>query len=198
MTDAESLLPDARRRMMFWGAAFFLGTFGAGFGGLIFAPGATVSVALFMAAMLFLIPFTRASNRYQIVSGRGSPAMRRYNQRFMIASFVYVLTIVGAVWLAKVDGIPRPAYVLIALAPAVPILGMIGVMAKLLIEEQDEYLRSRQIHNALIATGFTLAVTTVWGFLEQFGLVVHLPSYLVFPVWALGLGIGQCWSWARS
>ena len=66
--------------------------------------------------------------------------------------------------------------------------------ARLLIEEQDEYLRSRFIHHGLIATGFVLAITTAWGFLEQFNLVSHVASYWVFPAWVFCVGLSQCWA----
>jgi hypothetical protein len=71
-------------------------------------------------------------------------------------------------------------------------------MAQLLVEEKDEYLRSRHVHHALVATGVTLSLATVWGFLEQFNVVPHVAAYWVFPAWAMSLGLSQCWSAVRS
>lgn len=184
----------ARRQAWFWGAVFFISTFGIGIGGMLFAPGNGVAIGLLAGAMLLLIPFTRAMNRYQLVSGNGSDAQRRYNQRFMIASLAYVVIVIVSIWLTKIATYPLPVYVAIAVAPALPILAMIWIMARLLVEEQDEYLRARHVHHALVATGFALSVTTVWGFLDQFKIVPHVPPYLVLPLWAVGLAISQCWS----
>ena len=35
-----------------------------------------------------------------------------------------------------------------------------------------------------IATGLALAVCTVWGFLDQFEVVPHLPLWAAFLIWA--------------
>jgi hypothetical protein len=198
MTNDDSLRLDARRHMQMWGMAFLLGTFGVAGASLAFDFGSALSLGLFMAGMLLMVPFIRASEKYQRLVGSGSSAVRRYNRRFTIASFAYVVALVGAIWLTKIGTYPSPVYVLIALAPAVPVLGMIWTMARLAIEEEDEYLRTLHTHHALVATGFVLGLATVWGFLEQFNIVPHIPAYWVFPAWAIGLGISQCWSWARS
>ena len=124
--------------------------------------------------------------------------MRRYNRRIMSSAFVYVVTLLGAVWLSKIGTYPTPIYVAIAIAPALPVLAMIWAMARLIIEESDEYLRSRLVHHALVATGVVLALATTWGFLEQFTVVPHVPAYWVFPTWAICMGISQCWSAVRS
>ena len=81
----------------------------------------------------------------------------------------------------------------ISLLPAIPTFGMIAVMGRYLSEEQDEYLRYRSIMASLFGLGLVLALGTFWGFMEMFGLVPHIWSWWVMPVWAIGMGFGQFW-----
>jgi hypothetical protein len=73
----------------------------------------------------------------------------------------------------------------------IPIIGMIVTMARLLVEETDEYQRMRIVRASLVATGLLLAIASVWGFLEMFELVPHVWAWAAFPVWAVGLALGQ-------
>ena len=54
----------------------------------------------------------------------------------------------------------------IAVLPALPLLYVFWIIGRYLAEQHDEYLRLLQVRKALVATGFTLAVATVSGFLE--------------------------------
>ena len=73
---------------------------------------------------------------------------------------------------------------LAALAPSVPLLFAIRAMMLFLKEETDEFLRSRMLEGWSLAAGLTLAVCTVWGFLDQFEIVPHLPLWTAFLIWA--------------
>ena len=37
-----------------------------------------------------------------------------------------------------------------------------------------------------------LSLATIWGFLESFDMVRHIPAYYVSVVWFGGLGVGAC------
>jgi hypothetical protein len=153
------------------------------------------AIAVPAVAYFYLI---RETNRRGTAAGTVSPAMVRYNRRMAVVSLVYVAAITSAVWVAKTQSPSGALLWLVAIVPALPIIAMIGVMMRLLIEEQDEYLRLRMATLALGATGFMLAVTTVWGFLETFRLVPHVPAYGAFIVWCAGLGAGTCWQAFRK
>ena len=75
---------------------------------------------------------------------------------------------------------------------------MIAAMGRLIVEEEDEYLRYRFVRAALFWLGTLLTLATVWGFFEQFDLVPHAPGWMAVPVFALGLGIAQCGRWGRE
>lgn len=115
------------------------------------------------------------------------PAARRYVMRFLPAMMTYVLVFSVATWVYKARHPMSVEAVLLALAPSLPILAAIRAMMLFLKEETDEYLRSRMLESWALATGLALAACTVWGFLDQFEVVPHLPLWAVFPVWALCL-----------
>jgi len=188
----------ARRKAVLFALLLAAALIGVALLSQAFGLGESLSVALFFATLLLALPFLRSVERLGAASGCVSTASRRYARRIMAAAFLYVVTLIGAIWLSKIGTYSTPVYLLIAVAPSFPIVAMIWAMARLLIEETDEYLRSRHIHHALIATGITLTLATVWGFLEQFNVVPHVASYWVFPAWAMSLGLSQCWSAVRS
>jgi hypothetical protein len=103
-----------------------------------------------------------------------------------------------AIWLHEAMAPTGPLAVALAILPALPLIGMIWAMGRLLVEEQDEYLRSLHVRQFMIATGFMLTVTCVWGFLETFELVPHVPMYWAFIIWCAGLGIGTMVNELRS
>ena len=98
-------------------------------------------------------------------------AQKRYNKSVLLMMTGYILILLGCVSYAKAHGpLGGPEGYLIALLPAFPIIGVFVVMGRYLVEETDEYIRSRFVRQALIATGLTLSVATAWGFLENFDL----------------------------
>jgi len=121
---------------------------------------------------------------------RFSPAQRRYNRRVLVLSFVYVATLVPAVYLLSrhlVSG--APAYI-VGVLPALAVSGFFWLMARYLVEETDEYLRMLQIRQLLVATALALTAATIWGFLEGFDLAPHIVAYAWPIVWLAGLCIG--------
>ncbi|MEH3159874.1 MAG: hypothetical protein PGN08_13655 [Sphingomonas taxi] len=121
-----------------------------------------------------------------------NPAQRRYLRRFFPAMGAYVVTLFGCTWLIR-DMHPQDALLaLLSLLPALPIVAAIIVMGAYLVEERDEFIRSRLVTAMVGGLGVMLAITTVWGFLENGGAVAHFPTYLTFPVWCGCFGLWQC------
>ena len=120
-----------------------------------------------------------------------SPAMRRYNRDIVILSLAYAVLLIGAVFTFKhhlVSGLPS---YLIAVLPALPIIGMFAAIGRLLADERDEYLRMLLVRQTLVATAFALSIATVWGVMESFEVVGHVESYYVAILWFGGLGVGS-------
>lgn len=120
------------------------------------------------------------------------PAQRRYTFRVVVLMIGYAVLLFAANWLFKTGYANGPAAWLIAILPALPIIGVVAAIGRLIIELRDEYVRMLFVRQTLIATGFMLAVATAWGFLEDFGLVPNLPAYYAAVLWFGGLGVGGC------
>jgi hypothetical protein len=121
-----------------------------------------------------------------------TPAMRRYNHRVIWLSLAYAIFLIGAIYGFKHHMLGRPAAYVVAILPALPIVGIFGAMGRYLVEERDEYVRMLMVRQTLWASGFALAVATIWGFLESFDLVGHVDGYWVAITWFFGLGLGGC------
>ena len=121
-----------------------------------------------------------------------SPTTRRYNRRVIVLSLAYAATLMGAVYAFNHHLIGGPARYVAAILPALSIVGIFFAIGRYLVEEQDEYLRMLMIRQTLWASGFSLSIATIWGFLESFDLVEPVPSYAVAVLWFGGLGLGAC------
>ncbi len=146
-----------------------------------------LTIAAPVAALAWL---ARQGYRRRRMGSCDNLAQRTYNRRAIPLMIAYVAALAVAIWLR--DRIAPTGLLAVALAilPALPLVGMVWALGRLLVEEQDEYLRSLHVRQFMIATGFMLVVTCVWGFLETFGLVPHVPMYWAFIIWCAGLGIG--------
>lgn len=124
-----------------------------------------------------------------------SPAIRSYLIRLFALMSIYIVTLLVAVTTFKAGGISGiPAYAL-AIAPALPIIGVFWAVMRLLVEEPDEFIRLLHVRQSLFATGFCLTIMTVWEFLQNFDLVP--PGNGGFGAaffWFVGLGFGALYN----
>jgi hypothetical protein len=120
-----------------------------------------------------------------------SHAMRRYLKRLASFMVVYFVALFLAGYLFRHH---RPEGIMavgLAILPALPIIGVIWTIFRLLAEETDEYIRMLFVRQALFATGFCLSVMTVWEFLQNYDVVSNdTHGFGTTFVWFIGLGIG--------
>ncbi len=124
-----------------------------------------------------------------MISCTNNPAARRYVRRFALAMFFYVLFIVVSVSVFARRHPTGPLAYVLAVLPAVPIIGMIAIFGLYLKEEKDELQRAIGVQALLWSTGATLSLTTVCGFLEGFVHVPHLQLLWVYPIFCAFFGI---------
>ncbi len=120
-----------------------------------------------------------------------NPAHQRYLRRIIPITAAYL----GGILLANAlipdrTGISATAIVA-ALLPGLCAVGWIWALARLLIELDDEYLRLLEVRKFLVATAIVLAISSIWGLLEAYSDVPKLRIFFVFPLWCLGLIVGQ-------
>src|SRR5438477_11810199 len=118
-----------------------------------------------------------------------TPAWKRYNWRVVWLSLLYAALLLGAVYGFKHKVVADSLAYIVALLPALPIIGIFAAIGRYLVEEQDEYVRMLMVRQTLWASGFALSAATIWGFLESFELVGHVESYWVASLWFGGLGL---------
>ncbi|WP_174280410.1 hypothetical protein [Sphingomonas bacterium] len=121
-----------------------------------------------------------------------TPAVRRYTRRVLGLSIGYTALLFGAVWLFRHHPLAGLPGMLVASLPALAVVGIFAAIGRYLVEETDEYLRALASRQALIATGFSLSITTVYGFIEDAGLAPHVPAFYVAVLWFAGFGVGAC------
>jgi hypothetical protein len=80
------------------------------------------------------------------------------------------------------------AYV-VAILPALPIIGALVATGLYLAEEKDEFQRNLLVQSLLGGIGAVLSAATVWGYLEDFAHAPHLDLIWVYPLFWLFAGI---------
>lgn len=120
-----------------------------------------------------------------------SPLQRRYRHRVVVAFVLYfwlqTATIVGFVHFHPIG----LAAFLLAVLPALPVIGVIVIAGLHLANEKDEFVRSFKLESMLWGIGSTLAVTTVWGSLENWAHVQRLDLLLIFPIYCVSVGLAS-------
>ena len=152
----------------------------------------------FLPALAALVWMSREVRLNARRRGCATAAGMAYNRRMLPLAAAYVVVMLGVIVLHDRLQVQGPALYAIAVLPALPLIGVIWALGRFLIEETDEYQRALMVRKMLVATGFLLVVTAVWGFLEQFALVPHLPAYWCFILWCIGLGAGTVWTKLRT
>ena len=125
------------------------------------------------------------------MANHSSPAMRRYMRRFwpLMGGYV-VLALLATRFLSAPDLLGGWRYGL-AVLPALPLVGVIVAMGVYLVEETDEFLRSRMVEALLWALGAILVASTVWGFLEALAGAPQLPLQWLFPLFCAVMGVAE-------
>lgn len=147
-----------------------------------------IAILLPVAALVWMIVASRAARRF---CGPPSAAQKAYTRRFIPLMLGYVVFLFAAVWLGKHYHPTGIAGIVLAILPSLPLLGVVWAMGRLIVDETDEYQRSLSVRQMMIATGFMLSITSIWGFLESADQVPHLPLYWAFILWSAGLAVGS-------
>ncbi|THD81828.1 MAG: hypothetical protein E7812_03170 [Phenylobacterium sp.] len=125
------------------------------------------------------------------MSDIASGARRRYKTRIALAGGLYIVVLVAVLWLFNTSPPTGPVRYVLAVAPALPILGIFFVTAQYLMEEADEFRRMTMVQAMLWGLGLALSFSTVWGFLEAFAGAPLIHLYWVFPIYSFGAGVAQ-------
>jgi hypothetical protein len=159
-----------------------------------YRPDLAVTLLICAVPAAALIWMVVQSWRAKRTCGRASCSSRTYTRDMLALMFLYFVLLFTANWLYKHYPPAGLLAVVVALLPALPLIGVVAALGRFITREKDEYQRMLHVRQFLIATGLTLVVSCVWGFLEEFGQVPHVPAYFVFVLWCVGLGFGAAYN----
>jgi hypothetical protein len=119
-----------------------------------------------------------------------SSPRRRYLERLGSSMALYVTSLFVAKFLITRNLVEGPVVWILGLIPGLAVVGAFYAIAMLIIEQKDEFIRMLIVRQTLIGTALALSISTVWGFLENFGLVAHVDAYWIAIIWFFGFGFG--------
>lgn len=120
-----------------------------------------------------------------------SPVTSQYLTTHMALSAAYLGFVALAAWFIPDNAEPSVLVIALAALPSLIVLGWIWNMGRFYLTLEDEFLRMLEVRKAMWATAITMGVCGGWGLIELFAAVPRLPVFFVFPIWCLGLVIGQ-------
>jgi hypothetical protein len=123
------------------------------------------------------LPISKAGRRYIY---RLAPTMATYLAFFFIAQWTFHhLHPTGLV------------VYLLAILPALPLVGSLAVVGLYIAEESDEFERSIIVQSVLWGLGGALSVSTIWGSLEDFAKAPHLSTFYILLFFWIFMAISQ-------
>ncbi len=118
-----------------------------------------------------------------------NPMERRYVIRMWVTAALCVLFSLVAALEFKFGHPTGVLAYLVAVLPALPIMGALVYTGVYLAEEKDEFQRNLLVQSLLGGTGGILAATTAWGYMEDFAHAPHMDLIWVYPLFWLFAGV---------
>ena len=109
------------------------------------------------------------------------PAAARYGRGTAAAMAYYAVAICAAVYVGDRNLLSGIWLYMLAAQPGAAIAIQIWVTLRYL-REAEEFMRALLDKRFILATMTTLALATVWGFLETFAQVQHIAGWWVYPI----------------
>jgi uncharacterized membrane protein len=121
-----------------------------------------------------------------------SKAGVRYLYRLAPMMFAYLICLFVAQWTFHHHHPTGMLVYILAVLPAVPLIGSLAVVGLYVAEETDEFERMIVVQSMLWGLGAALSIGTVWSFLEDYANAPHFnfTFYVYFSFW-LVMGISQ-------
>lgn len=120
-----------------------------------------------------------------------SKAGRRYIYRLAPTMVIYLVLLFLAKWTFHHLHPTGLIVYLLAILPALPLIGSLAVVGLYIAEEADEFERSIVVQSMIWGLGAALSISTIWGFLEDFAGAPQVSTfYIYFSFWIV-MGISQ-------
>jgi len=177
----------------FWAGLFAASSLALGvlsFTGAVEGLETVLTLALVPLALLAAVfRAAQLSARTKAQAGSRGLAQARYVKRVALFTSLYLVAVASLSFFGD-DAGPQALRVLLALLPGLAIIGVFWAIGRLMVEEEDEFLRMLTVRQSLVATAVALSAASIWGFLESADLVPHLDAWWWATAWFFGLFVG--------
>ena len=112
----------------------------------------------------------------------------RYLRLFIPVMGFYALACIAGPFLLDAVGRGLLATTVVAVLSALPLLAVLWLMSRYL-RETDEFTRTLQLEALAAGAFLTVSFAILWGFLELFGVVSGLWSFLIAPIFFASYGL---------
>jgi hypothetical protein len=116
-------------------------------------------------------------------------AGRRYISRLAATMLVYLFFFFITQWTFHHLHPTGLIVYLLAILPALPIVGSLAIVGLYIAEESDEFERSILVQSMLWGFGVALAIGSVWGCLEDFANAPHRSAFYAYLSFWIVMGI---------
>jgi hypothetical protein len=118
-------------------------------------------------------------------------AGRRYIYRLAPTMAIYLVVLFLAKWSFHHLHPAGSVVYLLAVLPALPLVGALAIVGLYIAEESDEFERSIIVQSMLWGLGGALSISTIWGSLEDFAGAPHISTFYVFLFFWIFMAISQ-------
>lgn len=118
-------------------------------------------------------------------------AQRNYIKRVAVFTSLYLASFAVLTFIDKLGELPMAIRLALGVLPGLAITGFFWAIARLILEETDEFMRMLTIRQTLVASALAMSAASVWGMLESADLVPHIDAYWYAIIWFAGLAVGS-------
>ena len=118
-------------------------------------------------------------------------ARRRYLYRLAPTMAAYLVFLFITRWVFHNLHPTGLVVYLLAVLPALPLVGTLAIVGLYVAEESDEFERSIIVQSMLWGLGGALSLSTIWGFLEDFANAPHVSTFYVYLFFWIFMGLSQ-------
>lgn len=184
------------RGPMFWIGLTF-GSTGAIVGLLLSGAieGKAVAFSLMLAPIACMIAaFVSMLNKNAAGTGNcvnKGEAQRNYIKRVAVFTSLYLASFAVLTFIDELGELPMAIRLALGVLPGLAITGFFWAIARLIIEETDEFIRMLTVRQTLVASALAMSAASVWGMMESADLVPHVDAYWYAIIWFAGLAVGS-------
>src|ERR1700749_3183433 len=109
-------------------------------------------------------------------------AQYRYTVRSAMSAVMLIAFSLAGKWLLHTFHPSTAMAYLIGFAAALPIVAAVAATVYYVLEEKDEFQMNLFVQSLLVGMACTLALTTIWGYLENFAHAPRLDSIWLYSI----------------